>query len=379
MPRPATFVKEKCRSQRFVRPIITLVNGREAESAGIDGRDLLEVSAHGLACPDASFTVDPWKPVPRAVITHAHADHACTGCGEYICTPATADLLRVRIGESIKICELPFGTTRRFGEVDVSLHPAGHVLGSAQVRLQHCRGGPVWVVTGDYKRDDDPTVEPFELVPCDVFITESTFGLPIFTWPDAATVASEINAWRRTNHEQGCTSVILAYSLGKAQRVLNLLDSNLGPVGVHGSIPKINEVYTARGIALHDSIHATEESAADLRTHTIVAPPSAAASPWIRRFAGPNGIRTAMISGWMTIRGRRRWRALHRGFVISDHADWPGLLQTVKETGASRVGATHGYAAPLARYLEETLGVASFVLPTRYGDEERDAAEGDAS
>ena len=344
--------------------------GREPSTTEPAGApDLLVATPSGLACPAGGFHVDPVAPVDLAVVTHAHADHATAGSGAYLASPATAALLRARLGEARPIREVPFGERVELGGTAVSLHPAGHVLGSAQVRVEPADGGPVWVVSGDYKVKADPTAEAFEAVPCDVFVTESTFALPVFRWDDPESVAAGMRAWWARNASRGRTSVIFAYSLGKAQRVVRALGDGPGPIGVHGAALKLCAVYRELGVALPDHVHASAETAPDLKgSGLIVAPPSQAGAPWLRRFAGPGGLRTASASGWMAIRGRRRWRALDEGFVISDHADWPGLLAAIEATGARRVGVTHGYATPFARFLREERGLDAFVLPTRRSD-----------
>lgn len=332
--------------------------------------DLLTPDDRGLRCDAGDFHLDPWKPARRAVITHAHADHARAGHDEYVCTPDTAAVIRARISPRLNITELDYGEPLDLGNVRLTLHPAGHVLGSAQARLEHARTGAVWVAAGDYKTDPDPTCAPFETVPCDVFITETTFALPIYRWRPQHEIAREINDWWRANRDAGRTSFLYAYALGKAQRVIALLDRSIAPVAAHGAVTKVCDVYAARGVDLGDVLHARKQTAPEIRSRgaIVVAPPSVDATPWPRRFRGPNGSRTAFASGWMRVRGRRRWRAADRGFVLSDHADWPGLLRTVDKTGARRVLATHGYAAPFARCLAETRGLDAAVLPTRRGD-----------
>ncbi len=344
-----------------------------------DRTDLLCNDGSGLCCAEGGFHIDPWAPVDRAVITHAHADHARGGSRCYLATPETAAIMRARIGADLNIETLPYGRTVRLGGVRVSLHPAGHVLGSAQVLLVPDRG-PTWCVTGDFKREPDRTCEPFEQQRCDVLVTESTFGLPVFRWRPDAEIVRSINEWRAENAAAGRTSVLLGYALGKAQRLLASLDPTIGPIGVHGAVRNLCTIYESHGVPLPDTVHANAESAEMLRgVGTIVAPPSVLGGTWLRRFASPSGgMRTAMASGWMTIRGRRRWRGTDRGFVLSDHADWPGLLETVEHSGASRVLATHGYASELARYLRETRGLDAGVLPTRFGDED-EASEGSAA
>lgn len=345
--------------------------------------DLVAADGQGLRCTRGGLWIDPWKPVDLAVITHAHADHASGGSDRYIATPATADLLRVRLGRNVPVEPLEFGEPRRFGEVTLTLFPAGHVLGSAQVRLE-TDDGPTWVVGGDFTPTPGAAAEPFEAVACDVFITESTFGLPVFSWRPEAAVFDEMNAWWRQNAEHGRTSVVYAYSLGKAQRVLAGLDPSVGAIGVHGSVVPLSDVYREHGVPLPDTVKADASTADRLKgTGIVVAPPSASHPSWLRRFEGPGGLRRAMASGWMTIRGRRRWRALDTGFVLSDHADWAGLLDVVERTGAKRIGVTHGYTRALARYLREQRGLDAFEVATRFvgegGGEDGDDKESSAA
>ena len=333
--------------------------------------DLLTVTEQGLYCPAGGFHIDPWCPVERAVITHAHSDHARAGSRRYLASRSGADVLRVRLGPSISVDAVDWGEVIDVHGVRVSLHPAGHVLGSAQVRVEH--GGRVWVVTGDYKRAADATCERFEVVPCDVFITESTFGLPIYRWREPGLIAAELNAWWRGNAERGRTSVVTCYALGKAQRVLSLLDPAVGPILTHGAIRSFDAVYAAhRPGVLPAAEHATREAikAAGGRA-MVLCPPGAVDGPWGRALADAA---TAMASGWMAIRGPRRRRALDHGFVLSDHVDWPDLLRTVEETGAERVGVTHGYTGPVVRWLRER-GREAWVVPTRFGDEEGESEE----
>jgi len=330
-----------------------------------------------MYCEAGGFFIDPCKPVDIAVVTHAHADHATAGCGGYIASANTIALMRSRMG-GIGVAESPgFGERVRLGSVWVSLHPAGHVLGSAQVRVEPVGGRAVWCVTGDYKVEADPTCEAFEPVGCDVLITESTFGLPVYRWGDSASVFARMNAWWRANASAGRTSVLLAYSLGKAQRVLGGLDASIGPIGVHGAIEGPTAVYRRAGIDLPAVVHANASSAGDLKgAGLIVCPPSASGSGWLKRFGGPGGMRIAMVSGWMRVRGRRRWQSVDTGFVLSDHADWDGLLSTIRRSGAGRVGVTHGSSDVLARYVEEEMGLASFVVPTGRAGKGDDGAGG---
>ncbi len=330
-------------------------------------QDLVVQRSEGLYCPPGDFYIDPWRPVDRAVITHAHADHARAGHGHYLAAAPSAGVLRARLGE-IDLQLLGYGEAITRHGVRVSLHPAGHVLGSAQVRLEH--GGRVWVASGDYKVAPDRTCAPFEPVRCDVFITESTFGLPIYRWrPDAELFAS-VNDWWSHNLLAGRASVLGCYSFGKAQRILAGVDPTLGPILVHGAVQPLNEAYRAAGVALPGTQLATEvKDRAELRRALVLCPPSAIASPWMRRF-GDAG--TAFASGWMQLRGARRRGGYDRGFVLSDHGDWPGLLGAIAATGAQRVIVTHGSAAAMVRYLcEQGLDAGSF--DTEYGDDRIEA------
>ncbi|MEJ5990784.1 ligase-associated DNA damage response exonuclease [Ramlibacter sp. PS3R-8] len=330
--------------------------------------DLIVQRPEGLYCPPGDFYIDPWRPVARAVITHAHSDHARYGSGHYLASAPAEGVLRTRLGE-IDLQTLPYGERIQHHGVTLSLHPAGHVLGSAQVRLEH--GGQVWVASGDYKVAPDPTCDPFEPVRCDVFITESTFGLPIYRWCPDEELFADINNWWARNVAHGRASVLCCYSFGKAQRVLSGVDPSIGPIIVHGAVRPLNEAYRAAGVALPETRMVTEvQDKADLRRCLVVCPPGAAASPWLRRFGDAQ---TAFASGWMQVRGNRRRGGYDRGFVLSDHADWPGLLQAIDATGAQRVIVTHGSSDSMVRYLcDRGLQAASF--ETEYGD---DAVEAD--
>jgi len=325
---------------------------------------LIEVTDAGLYCAAGDFHVDPWRRVPRAVITHAHADHARPGCGRYLCAAPGKPVLRTRMGGQATIDTLRYGESLTINGVTVSLHPAGHVLGSAQVRIE--RAGETWVVTGDYKLQPDPTCAGFEPVRCDVFITESTFGLPVYRWPDPATVAAEINAWWRTNRDAGRTSVILAYALGKAQRLAALVDPAIGPIVAHGSVMKLVEAYRASGVRLPsiDRVPPRARRVGDGRA-LVIAPPSVLGGSWLKLFGETS---VAVASGWMTVRGIRRRRGVEKGFVVSDHADFPGLLAAVETSGARRVLVTHGFADVLARLLRER-GLDAAPLATRFTGE----------
>jgi putative mRNA 3-end processing factor len=328
--------------------------------------DLVTVSDCGLFCRKGGFYVDPWKPVDRALITHGHGDHARWGMNHYLAAAASEGILRQRLGIDASINTIAYGERITIGDVMVSFHPAGHILGSAQIRIEF--KGETWIVTGDCKIEADPTCEPFEVVQCDTLITESTFALPVYRWPDPGSVASDLNAWWRTNQNLGRTSVVFAYSLGKAQRVISRLDPTIGPILTHGSVQRLNEVYRASGIPLPETHYAISASREDIQRALLVAPPGARESGWLRRFV-PYSL--SFASGWMLVRGHRRRRAVDRGFVISDHADWDGLLEIVRETGAQRVLPTHGYTDQFARFLREQ-GYDATALPTRFWGEGRE-------
>lgn len=325
--------------------------------------DLIVQRPEGLYCPPGDFYIDPWRPVPRAVITHAHADHARYGSGHYLASADAEGVLRTRLGD-IHLQVARYGERLQHHGVTLSLHPAGHVLGSAQVRLEH--GGRVWVASGDYKVAPDPTCAPFEPVRCDVFISESTFGLPIYRWCPDEEIFADVNAWWARNASHGRASVLCCYSFGKAQRVLSGIDPSIGPVIVHGAVQPLNVAYRAAGVPLPDTRLVTEVAdKADLRRCLVVCPPGAAASPWMRRFGDAQ---TAFASGWMQVRGNRRRGGYDRGFVLSDHADWPGLMSAIEATGAPRVIVTHGSVPVMVRHLRER-GLQAEAFETEYGDD----------
>ena len=334
---------------------------------------LLRLTDAGLYCEAGDFHVDPWAPVPRAVVTHAHGDHVAWGCVSYLCSTDGARLLGLRLGGLEAVRTIAYGERIRLGGVNLSLHPAGHILGSVQVRLE--QAGEVWVVSGDYKTDPDPTCLPFEPVRCHTFITESTFGLPIYRWPSQAEVFAEINAWWRDNAASGRTSLLYGYSLGKAQRLLAGLDPGIGPILTHGAVENMTTAYRAEGVTLPATRHAQLEARREVPPGAIVlAPPSADASTWSRRFAPSSN---AFASGWMRVRGARRRQSLDRGFTLSDHADWPHLLEAIAAAGAERVWVTHGFAAVLARWLRDH-GVDGQPIRTRF-EGERDEPEAQAA
>ncbi|HSN22340.1 MAG TPA: ligase-associated DNA damage response exonuclease [Usitatibacter sp.] len=322
---------------------------------------LIECTPRGLYCAAGDFHIDPWQPVERAVITHAHADHARPGSARYLCAAPGLAVLRARLGAEAAIEAQPYGRPIDIDGVRVSLHPAGHVLGSAQVRVE--ARGEVWVVSGDYKLQPDPTCAPFEPLRCDAFVTESTFGLPIYRWSEPARTVEAIGAWWRANADQGRASVLFAYAFGKAQRILASIDPSTGPILVHGAVDAMDRAYRDAGVALPETKVAIElEKGFDVSRALVVAPPSAQGTPWLKRFGDYSD---GYASGWMAIRGARRRMAVDQGFVLSDHADWPGLNRAIEATGASRVYVTHGYTAPLVQWLRER-GREAMALETRF-------------
>jgi putative mRNA 3-end processing factor len=343
--------------------------------------DLIVLRPEGLYCPAGDFHIDPWRPVARAVITHAHADHARRGHAAYLASTPSQGVLRARLGD-IQLQTLAYGDGLQIGAAKVSLHPAGHVLGSAQVRVEH--RGEVWVASGDYfvagvsgigntgVGSVNPTCDAFESVRCDCFITESTFGLPVYRWQAPADSIAEIDAWWSANADAGRASLLMAYSFGKAQRLLAAVNASIGPIVVHGAVEPLNRAYRAAGVALPATLLLDEVSDKSLLQRALViAPPAVHGSAWARRLGD---FSDAFASGWMQMRGGRRRQGVDRGFVISDHADWPGLQMAIAATGAQRIIVTHGYEAVMVRWLQQQgLQAGSFV--TRFAEHEGGDAE----
>lgn len=327
--------------------------------------ELIACNDQGLYCAAGDFYIDPWRGVDRAVITHAHSDHARMGSRQYLAARAGEGVLRLRLGADISLRAVDYGEVVEINGVRVSLHPAGHLLGSAQVRLEH--RGQVAVVTGDYKTQPDKTAASFELVQCDHLVTESTFGLPIYRWKPADELIAQINSWWAENAAEGVTSVIFAYALGKAQRLIGGLDATVGPILLHGAVDAMTAAYRQAGVNLPPTMYADVDAAKQHRGKAmVIAPMSAAGSPWMKKFGA---VATATASGWMAVRGTRRYQSVDRGFAVSDHADWDGLLSVIRGCGAQRVDVTHGYADALARYLRETRGLDARRLQTQFTGE----------
>lgn len=331
---------------------------------------LLQVTSQGLYCSAGDFFVDPWRPVERAVVTHAHSDHARWGCDRYLVAAEGETVFRTRLGQQAQLKCLPYGESLDLNGVKVSLHPAGHILGSAQIRLEY--RGEVWVVSGDYKTEPDSTCATFDPVTCHTFVTESTFGLPIYRWPSQQRVFEQINHWWRANQAAGKASLLMGYALGKSQRLLAGLDASIGPIYTHGAVEKLNKAYRSAGVMLPETQYVSEAPKnTDWSKAMIIAPPSTYGTPWTRKF---RSLSAGFASGWMQIRGTRRRKSVDRGFVLSDHVDWPSLQATIQATQAERILVTHGYSAVVVRWLREH-GFDADILETLYAGEGEDAAD----
>jgi len=331
---------------------------------------LLSFSPSSIYCELADIHIDPWKPVDYAIITHAHSDHATAGCKHYLAHKDSESILRLRLGETISLQTVAYGEKIFINGIQFSLHPAGHVIGSAQIRVEH--NGEVWVASGDYKTQDDHFCKPFEPVQCHTFITESTFGLPIYKWRPQLEVMNEIKSWWQENQQQGKASVLMGYALGKMQRLIKNLKPFEQPVFAHGAIFNVNERLREAGFDLPSIPLVTNDIDKKLyRGALIFATPSSLNTPWLKRFESYS---TGYCSGWMAVRGAKNSRGVDRGFVLSDHADWNELNTAVAATGAEKVFVTHGYTDTYAQWLNEQ-GVEAAEVKTNYGGEELAAEE----
>jgi len=330
--------------------------------------NLISFTDKGLCCSQGNFYIDPWKPVDSAVITHAHSDHAYFGHKKYLCHHYTKPLLQLRLGDN-NYESIEWGETININGVKISLYPAGHIIGSSQVRLEY--NGEVWVVSGDYKNEDDGLSGRFEPLKCNTFITESTFGLPIYKWKPQQEIFEGIINWINRNKENGKTSVLLAYSLGKAQRVVQYIKETTQDIYVHGAIWNTHETLLNAGWKLPVVKRITPDTPKEaLKGTVVIGPPSADSSPWMKKFQ-PYSV--GVCSGWMQVRGNARRRNVDAGFALSDHADWKGLLESIKATEAERVFVTHGFQSAFSRYLnEEGIAIAAEVK-TEYGNEDEEA------
>ncbi len=325
---------------------------------------LIRVLPEGLYCEAGGFFIDPWKPVDIALVTHAHSDHARAGSRHYFATRISEGILQKRLGTAMQLQGVEYGEKIKLGDTWVSFHPAGHVLGSAQIRVE--LGDDVWVVSGDYKRCYDPTCEPFEVIPCNTFITEATFGLPIYKWDTGATICRQIYDWWQSDLDR--PSLLFCYAFGKAQRILSeLCQFTDQPVYVHGAIESLTEIYRQVGVPMLPTLAVSDRPRQHkFKGDLILAPPAAHRSSWMKRFFHPQ---TAFASGWMAVRGARRRRGYERGFVLSDHADWQSLVSTALATAATTVYVTHGQSDVLSRYLRETHGQQALPLATLFEGE----------
>jgi putative mRNA 3-end processing factor len=327
---------------------------------------LIEFTNKGLYCPAGDFYIDPWKPADKAIITHAHSDHARWGSRYYLCHTASLPLLKLRLGD-VAIDTLDWNKSIMVNSVRLSLHPAGHIIGSSQIRLEY--KNEIWIVSGDYKTEDDGISGIFEPVKCNVFITESTFGLPIYNWKSQSEIFQNIQEWIKINNALGKTSVLIAYSLGKAQRIMNCI-RNMGiKIFMHGAIWNVHQALLQAGYDLPEAERVTPETSKEnFKGNIVVAPPSADGTPWMKRFT-PYSV--GVCSGWMQVRGNVRRRNADAGFALSDHADWKALLEAVKATSAEKVFVTHGFQAAFSRYLNE-IGIEAAEVKTEYGGEEEE-------
>lgn len=333
--------------------------------------DLLRFTPKGIYCERAGIYIDPWRPVDKALITHGHADHSRWGHKSYLATDSAAPVIKYRLGD-INIQSIAYGKSININGVEFSFHPAGHIIGSAQIRVAY--KGDVWVASGDYKLEDDGISEAFEPVRCNTFITESTFGLPIYDWKPQKEIFDDINQWWRSNAAEGKVTFITGYSLGKAQRILNGLDPSIGKIYTHGAVENINEVLRNQGIKLPETIRVTRDIAPkDYVSNLVLAPPGAINSAWMKKF---KPISIGMASGWMALRGARRRRAAERGFILSDHVDWKDLNTVIKATEADRVIVTHGYTKLYTRYLLEQ-GLEAEAAQTEFTGESLDGESTD--
>ncbi len=320
---------------------------------------LLQFTDRGIYCEPAAVYLDPWKPVDKAIISHGHADHSRWGHKSYITHHRNVPIVKHRLGD-VNITGKEWGESFSINNVKFSLHPAGHIIGSSQIRVEH--KGEVWVFTGDYKLEDDGVATPYETIKCHTFITECTFGLPAFLWTPQHEVFQDINAWWEENKANGQTSVLFGYSLGKAQRLLKHLDPSIGKIYTHGAVENMTEVLRPLVDFPETELITRDTKKEDIKGNMVIAPPSAHGSTWIRKMTP---FVTASASGWMAFRGARRRRAIDKGFVLSDHCDWPGLLKAIKDTGAEKIICTHGYTEIFSKYLR-TLGYDARTEQTQY-------------
>lgn len=326
---------------------------------------LIEFSDKGLFCPAGNFYIDPWKPVDKAVITHGHSDHARWGSKFYLCHHDTKPILQQRLGNN-NYQSIGWNEPVYLNGVRVSLFPAGHIIGSSQIRVEH--NGEIWVVSGDYKLENDGLSGQFEPVKCHNFITESTFGLPIYKWKPQQEIYSDMKTWIKENQSEGKTSILIAYSLGKAQRILLPIAEVTDKIFMHGAVYNMHNALLNAGWKLPNARRVLDVPKEELKGSVVIAPSGAEGSTWLKRFV-PYEI--GICSGWMQVRGNVRRKNADAGFAISDHADWDGLIKACGETEAECIYTTHGFQSVFTRYLNEQ-GIFSKEVKTEYGDDENE-------
>ncbi|TCC90266.1 ligase-associated DNA damage response exonuclease [Pedobacter frigiditerrae] len=334
---------------------------------------LITFTNRGIYCKQGNFHIDPWHPVDYAVTTHGHADHVKWGNKNYLCHDLTKPILKQRYGLEDNVQTLPYNKEIDINGVKLSLFPAGHVIGSSQIRIEY--KGEICVVSGDYKVEYDGISTAFEPVKCHTFVSESTFGLPIYNWQPQELIFKQIKSWINDNCTKGKTSILVAYSLGKAQRLIKNLAGEY-PIYVHNSIANLNEGFAEAGVELPETIRITPEIKKDeMQKGIVIIPPALADGRWVKSLQQPA---IGVCSGWMAVRAGRRWRSADAGFALSDHADWPGLLSAIKATEAEKVFVTHGVITVFSKYLNE-IGINSEEVTTKYGAEDDDEIIGESN
>ncbi len=324
---------------------------------------MISFTDKGIYCEQGDFFIDPWKPVKRALITHAHSDHARFGNEYYLAHPDSIPILKLRLGENINVEACAYNETRYINGVEISFFPAGHIIGSAQIRLSY--KGEVWVISGDYKTAPDGISVPYEPVKCQHFITESTFGLPIYNFDPVAKIYADINNWWKANATEGFNTVLLGYALGKSQALLHAIDENIGPVYLHGAVANVNDALASIGYHFPGKRITAETDRKTIQNALIMAPPSALGTPWLKKLSP---YKVAMCSGWMALRGPRRRYGVDRGFALSDHCDWTQLNNAIIETGAEHIYVTHGYETAFVKWIKEHHGLNGYEVKTLFHD-----------
>ena len=326
---------------------------------------MISFTDKGIYCEQGDFFIDPWKPVKRALITHAHSDHARFGNQYYLAHPDSIPILKLRLGEDINVEACAYNENKYINGIEITYFPAGHIIGSAQIRLSY--KGEVWVVSGDYKTAPDGISVPYEPVKCQHFITESTFGLPIYNFEPAEKIFADINNWWKANAEAGFNTVLLGYALGKSQALLHAIDEKIGPVYLHGAVANVNEALTTVGYQFPGVRITSETDRKTIQKALIIAPPSAMGTPWLKKLAP---YKVAMCSGWMALRGPRRRNGVDKGFALSDHCDWTQLNNAIIDSGAENIYVTHGYETPFVKWIREQHGLNAYEVKTLFHDGE---------